>query len=171
MKMRIVVYLTAAGVALLLSNCATIVGGSRYVAHVVVVDKPNAKIVVNGEQKGNGSATFLVKRNTADKFSVKIQEQGCAEETFNYTSRIFRGWAFFGSIVGWTGVLTSSDGTWIPLPWGVVVDLATGAVWKPDVLEKGVSKEDYKNFRYSINYTGCQTKSGSETPDQPENQP
>lgn len=160
MKMKIVVCLAATVVAVLLSNCATIVGGSRYVAHVVVVDRPSATIVVNGEQKGHGSATFLVKRNSADKFSFTVQEQDCAKETYTYTSRTFRGWAFFGSIVGWTGVLSSSDGTWIPLPWGMVVDLATGAVWKPNVLEKGISKEDYKNFRYTINYTGCQTKSG-----------
>jgi hypothetical protein len=159
MKMKALVFFTATTAAVLLSNCATIVGGSRYIAHVVVADRPNAKIVINGEQKGNGSATFPVMRKTADKLVITVKEEGCPEETFRYTSKIFRGWAFFGSIVGWTGVYSSTDGTWIPLPFGVIVDLATGAVWKPDVTEKGVTKEDYKNFRYTINYTGCPTKS------------
>lgn len=158
MKKRFQICLGALALAVLLSNCATIVGGSNYIAKVVVVDKPNAKIVVNGEQKGIGNATFMAKRSMADKVSITVQEAGCAEQTFKYQSRVFRGWAFFGTIIGWTGVLTSSDGTWVPLPFGVVVDLATGAVWKPDDLEKGVSKIDYKNFLYSINYTGCEAK-------------
>lgn len=155
------IYLAAIGMAALFSSCATIVGGSRYVAHVVVVDKPSATIVVDGEEKGHGSATFLVKRNVADKLSIVVRQEGCAEQTFRYTTKEFRGGAFFGTIVGWTGVYASSDGTWIPLPFGVVVDLATGAVWKPNVMEKGVTKEDYKNFRYTINYTGCSTQSGN----------
>src|SRR5262245_50119378 len=104
MKIKSIICLALTAVAIFFSSCATIVGGSKYYAHVVVVDRPSAKITVNGEQKGNGSATFPVKRTMADKFSVTIQEQGCAAETFNYTSKVFRGAAFFGSIVGWTGV-------------------------------------------------------------------
>ena len=133
-----------------LSSCATIIGGSKYNAHIVVVDRPNAKIVYQGEVKGTGNATIKVKRNEANKFSFTVREDGCNEQQFSYTSRTFRGWAFVGTIVGWTGLIYG-----IPLPWGVAVDLATGAVWKPNDMEKGVSKEDYKNFKYQVNYTNC----------------
>jgi len=142
---------------ILLTSCATIIGGSKYNAHIVVADRPNAKIVYQGEVKGTGNATIKVKRNEANKFSFIVKEDGCNEQKYDYTSRTFRGWAFVGTIVGWTGVLNG-----IPLPWGVVTDLATGAVWKPNSMEKGVSKGDYKNFKYLVNYTNC-TQSKSET--------
>lgn len=135
---------------ILLSSCATIIGGSKYYAHIVVVDRPTAKIVYQGEVKGTGNATIKVKRTEANKFYFTVKEEGCNEQQYNYTSRTFRGWAFVGTIVGWTGLIQG-----IPLPWGVVTDLATGAVWKPNVMEKGVSKEDYKNFKYQVNYTNC----------------
>jgi len=142
---------------ILLTSCATIIGGSKYNAHIVVADRPNAKIVYQGEVRGTGNATIKVKRNEANKFSFIVKEDGCNEQKYDYTSRTFRGWAFVGTIVGWTGVLNG-----IPLPWGVVTDLATGAVWKPNSMEKGVSQEDYKNFKYLVNYTNC-TQSKSET--------
>ena len=39
-----------------------------------------------------------------------------------------------------------------------MVDAATGAWWKPDVSEKGVSKIDYDNFLYTINYNAIPKK-------------
>jgi hypothetical protein len=161
MSRKIMVYLMFVSLAVLFLQCATIVGGSRYIAHVTVPDRPKAKISYNGNQMGFGDARFLVKRNTADKFKITVQEPGCEEQTFQYYTREFRGAAFVGTILGWTGVLVS-NGTIIPIPWGVIVDLATGAVWKPNIMEPGVTKEDYKNFGYKINYTGCPTNGSNQ---------
>ncbi len=136
--------------AAFLNNCATIVGGSKYYAHVLVNGSPNAEIIYQGQSMGNGGATFRVNRNQANRFSLVIRERGCEEQKFSYHSRIFRGWALVGTLLGWTGV---SGG--VPIPWGLAVDLATGALWKPDIMEKGVSKYSHKNFGYLINYTGC----------------
>lgn len=133
--------------SILLPGCATIVGGSKYYAHVVV-DRSNAKIIYEGETMGTGSATFKVKRKDANKFSFSVKEEGSPEQKYNYTTRTFRGWSFAGTIILWTGMVNG-----VPLPWGVVLDLITGAVWKPDVRVKGVKKEDYKHFRYNVEYT------------------
>ena len=137
-----------------LSSCATIAGGSRYYAHVKVQDHPNAKIEYNEVVKGTGDAVFKTKRAQSNKFSLNIKEEGCEDETFNFTRRTFRGWAFAGTVVTWTGLIGN-----IPLPWGVVVDLSTGALWKPNINEKGVSKIDYKHFNYLIDYKGCKNSS------------
>lgn len=137
--------------ALFLSSCATIVGGSRYNAHIIVSRKPNAKIIYKGEVIGTGSATIKVKRNQADKFSFSVKEDGCNEQNYNYTDRTFRGWAFAGSILLWTGVTPNG----IPIPWGAVVDLATGAIWKPNTANEGLSKETYKTFVYEVKYASC----------------
>ena len=142
------------GISGIFSSCATIVGGSKYVARVQVPDHPNAKIQYQGNFQGTGVASFKVKRKNADKFSVTIKEDGCEDQTKNFTQRQFRGWAFFGTVVGWTGF---TKGSYIPLPFGVVVDLATGALWKPDVNEKGVVKVDYKHYLYQIDYSGCKS--------------
>ena len=129
--------------ALLFSGCATIVGGSKYTAHIVITDKPNAKIFHHGEFIGTGSAYINVKRNEANNLSFTVKEEACGEQKYNYVSRTFRGWAFAGTILTWSyGV-------------GLIMDLATGALWKPNVMEKGVSKENYKNFRYQVNYASC----------------
>jgi hypothetical protein len=133
--------------SLMLSGCATIIGGSNYNAHIVVVDNPNARITYKGEVVGTGSAVVKVNRTQANKFAFSVKQEGYGERIYNYNSRSFRGWAFVGSVLLWTGMYNG-----IPLPWGVAVDLATGALWKPNVMEQGVSKDDYKNFRYRVSY-------------------
>ncbi|MBN2614546.1 MAG: hypothetical protein JXR71_02525 [Bacteroidales bacterium] len=135
------------------SSCATIFGGSKYWAKVQVPDHPNAKIEYNGVYQGTGEASFMVKRKDADKVSVTVKEKGCTEQTSQFKQRTFRGWSFVGSLVCWTGMV---PGTPIPLPWGIAIDGATGAWWKPDVNEKGVMKQDYKHYIYQIHYSGCQ---------------
>lgn len=136
--------------AILFSGCATIIGGSRYYAHVIVVDYPDATISYKGNVKGNGYAAFKVPRKEANEFSVIVKEENCKEQTFDFTKRSFRGWALFGTITGWTGLING-----IPIPWGIAVDGMTGALWKPDITEKGVTKTDYKHYNYYIDYTGC----------------
>lgn len=145
----------------LLTSCATIIGGSKYYAHVVVTNNPNAKIIYNDEVKGIGSATFKVERKAANIFTFKVKEDGCPEQIYTYTSRSFRGWALAGTIIGWTGVIGG-----VPIPWGVGVDLATGALWKPNKLEKGISKETYKQFRYTVNYTASCSAKQADIPQQ-----
>ena len=140
------------GVAILFSNCATIIGGSRYNAKINVANDPNASIEYQGNVLGKGSASLKLKRSNAGNLSISIKKDGCSEEVKNFTRKELRGWAFFGSLVGWTGFI---PGTIIPIPWGIAIDAATGAMWKPDINEIGVSKVDYKNYVYTINYTGC----------------
>lgn len=131
------------------SNCATIVGGSKYYAHVKVPNHPNAKIEYNGEFQGNGDATFKVKRSKANQLAIDVQDTDCKNQTVNYTDRKFRGWAFAGTVIGWTG--------WVnfPIPWGVIVDFSTGALYKPDEADPSITKTDLNNYIYKIDYTGC----------------
>jgi hypothetical protein len=143
--------------SLLLSSCATIIGGSKYNAHVVINNRPNAKIMYQGEFRGTGTATFKVKRSDADKFSFLVKEDNCNEQQFAYKTKAFRGWAFAGTLITWTFLIKSTpqDAFGFPIPLGAVVDFATGALWKPSEKEKGVMKEDFKTFRYIVDYTGC----------------
>jgi len=143
---------------ILLSSCATIVGGSKYYAHVEVDQNPNATITYKGSFKGKGNAIFRAPRREVDKFTVTVKEENCQEQTFNYKAKTFRGWSFLGTIVTWTSVTASG----IPLPWGVAVDASTGAFFKPSVLENGINKLDYKNYQYKINYTGCQVSESNQ---------
>jgi len=149
--MKINILLLAA-LVVLFASCATICGGSKYNATVIVKDRTDALISYQGLQRGNGTATFLVRRKEADKFAFSVKVADCKEQQFFYRSRTFRGWAFVGTIVGWTGYI---GGYYIP--WGVFTDLGTGALWKPNVNEQGVIKLDYKNFAYPVTYTGCPT--------------
>ncbi len=137
------------------SGCATIAGGSRYNAQVSVPKRPNAQISYNGAWVGTGTATVSHKRNEANRLVFTVREEGCPEQTYQYTSRSLRGFALVGTLVTWTGLVQG-----IPIPWGLGVDLLSGALWKPNVDEPGVSKVNYKNFRYTLPYAGC----GDQTP-------
>lgn len=125
-----------------------------YYAKVRVPNYPDAEIYYKGYDEGKGEVSFKVPRRDADKFTVVIQKKGCLTETRHFVLRQFRGWSFLGTLVTFTGITKSSG---IPLPFGVAVDGATGAWWKPDINEKGVSKEDYKHYMYRVDYTGCST--------------
>ena len=131
-----------------LTSCATIVGGSRYNAHIQVANNPNANIYYQGGIVGTGYAVVKVKRKDADKFQFDVQQEGKQKQTYRYNSRTLRGGALAGTILGWTGIVPPG----IPIPWGVAVDGITGAWWKPNVSENGVLKQNYKNFRYIVSY-------------------
>lgn len=130
------------------SGCATIVGGSKYSADVMVDDHPDADIFYNGRQYGKGFADIRIPRKEADKLTFTVKKDGCENQDFKYVSRKLRGWAIVGTIFTWTG-------NPIPIPYGLIVDLATGAVYKPDTSEPGVRKDNYKRFEYTLDYTGC----------------
>ena len=132
-----------------------IVGGSKYYAKVQVVEHPNAGIYVKNRLEGKGNASFLVRRKDANKFTLTIKKEGCEDQTFKYQKRALRGWSIFGTIVGFT-FGNVADG--IILPIGIIVDVANGAIWKPDLGEAGITKLDYKHYSYNIDYTGCKTQ-------------
>lgn len=121
------------------TSCATICGGARYNATVVVPDHPLAKITVNGEYKGEGVATFKHARRDASDLRITIEEDNCEPETTYFKSRKFRGWAFVGTLI-------------VDQIEGIIIDASTGAWWKPDIKEPGVTKIDYDNYRYTIPY-------------------
>ena len=110
--------------------------------------------MVNGQFVGRGEAVVSVKRKLANQFSFTVESDECERETYRYNTRTFRGWSFFGSLIFWTGATSSG----LPLPFGIVLDGATGAWWKPNVNESGVYKKSLKNFEYKVNYFGCENK-------------
>jgi len=142
---RIVYAAVAIACSLSFTHCATICGGSKYYAHVVVNDKPNAKIMYEGYLEGTGKAVISVKRADAKRFAFTVQQEGCSEQRYQFKSRTFRGWALAGTLLTWT---------YGPIPIGAIVDLSTGALWKPNVHERGIKKMDFKNFRYNVDYSG-----------------
>lgn len=128
---------------LLFSSCATIVGGAKYNARVRVPDHPNAKISINGQYRGNGEASMLINRKEANMVNVTVQEGEDEPQTTIFSGRRFRaGTLIFDLLLGWVP----------PIPVGVIVDAATGAWWKPDERELGVTKVDTDNYLYTITY-------------------
>lgn len=138
---------------LLVSSCGVIIGGSKYYAHVTVENHPKAEISFEGKSQGVGTVDFLAQRKYADLFSISVKEPGCREQVFDFTEKSFRGWSLVGTLATWTGGVGG-----IPVPWGLMVDGASGSFWKPDIYEEGVSKIDYQNYHYNLNYTGCEDK-------------
>jgi len=136
--------------AILFSSCGVIIGGSNYYAHVTVENHPEAVISFEGESQGSGTASFSAPRRKADSFSIKVKEPGCKEQVFDFTEKKYRGWTLAGSVVTGVGLIAS-----VPVPFGLMVDGATGSLWKPSINEAGVSEIDFKNYHYNINYTGC----------------
>ncbi|MGC4020871.1 MAG: hypothetical protein QM734_02475 [Cyclobacteriaceae bacterium] len=83
-------------------NCATICGGSRYNANILVNGRPTAQILYNGALVGNGSASIKVNRKDANKLVLTVKDEGCQDQSFKYTSRTFRGWALVGTVFTFT---------------------------------------------------------------------
>lgn len=136
-------------------GCAVIVGGSKYNAIVKVEGGESPTIYYKGNKVGTGSAVVKIPRKDADKLVFAVKEDECEEQQFSFTSRKFRGWAFVGSL--FTFSIITNDG--IPIPVGSAVDLALGANWKPNSEEIGIQKLDYKNFQYTLDYSGCKSES------------
>lgn len=140
--------------SLLHSSCATICGGSKYNAHIVVNNKPDAKIFYKGKEIGRGNATVVTKRMDANRFSFSVKQGDCEEEQYYFKSRTFRGWAFVGSIFTWTVLVNG-----VPIPVGPIIDLTNGSLWKPNVYEQNIVKQNYKNYKYAVEYTkSCATQ-------------
>ena len=133
------------------TSCATVFGGSTYNAHVSVKDHPNAVIKHNGVMQGTGSAVIVAKRVKANQFIISVQDGNCPMKTDTFIGRSFRTGAFIASLLLATSVTTIG----IPIPWGIGIDLLTGSLWKPNDREVNVTKTDYRNFNYEIDYSSC----------------
>jgi hypothetical protein len=145
--------------AILFTSCATLLGGGTYDAHVVVnKNHPNAEIIYQGKTRGYGTAIFKVPRSEANDFSFVVREEGCPEQTYSYKFRTFRVGAFLGSVLVWTGIGVATSG--IVIPCGPIVDFASSAIWKPSVVEAGVSQENNKTFRYLVDYDHLPSNTG-----------
>ena len=141
----------------LLSSCATIIGGAKYRAQIVVPNHSEAKIHLNGKYLDEGSAFTKIKRQDAGKLNFKVEEEGFESQKFSFRSTKFRGGAFAGSLIsGLLTRLTFTNGTTVtsyPFPIQLFIDLANySSLMKPDKSENGVSKIDYKNYKYTLNY-------------------
>lgn len=135
-------------IAIFATSCATVFGGSNYNANVSVKDHPNAVIKHNGVMQGTGAAVIIAKRVRANNFIISVQDGNCPMKTDTFIGRSFRTGAFIASIILATGSI-------IPIPWGGAIDFITGSVWKPNDIEVGVTKTDYRNFNYEIDYSSC----------------
>lgn len=140
-------FLVACVITLSLSSCATIFGGAKYNAEVIVEDHPKAQIHYNGQFIGTGRGVVKIERKNANKIFFIVKEDGKKEQNFAYQRRVFRGWSFVGTVLEWTSYTNG-----LFFPWGVVLDGLTGSWWKPDENEDGIVKIDYDNFRYFLKY-------------------
>lgn len=155
MKRLLFVFLSLVAFTLSFSSCATIVGGAKYNARVKVPDHPNAKISINGQYRGNGEASMLINRKEANMVNVTVQDGDDEPQTTVFNGRKFRaGTLIFDLLLGWVP----------PIPVGVIVDAATGAWWKPDENEFGVSKIDTDNYLYTITYKPSTKKPNTTNP-------
>lgn len=132
-----------------------------------MTDKPAARIYYKGALLGTGSSSLKIPRKDANKLSFKVIQEGCPEQQFNYTTRGFRGWALVGSFI--TFSIPTPIG--IPFPLGNIVDLATGAYFKPEKSDPSIRKVDYNNYHYNLDYSLCNVKRPNVSPDRMESKP
>ena len=62
-----------------LSNCGVMFGGSKFSGSIIAKDHPNAKIYVNGNNIGQGTAVGLFPRNRP--LTVELKQEGCEPES------------------------------------------------------------------------------------------
>jgi hypothetical protein len=126
--------------SVLMSSCATIVGGRTYVADVVVVDQPDVTIYIDGALAGKGAVTFEQKRK--DRLNVTVKKDDCKPESENFS-------------IETRPLLLTFD---LINVIGLVVDFGTGAIYRPDFrVDPQVEKIHYDRYRYNIYYDGCKT--------------
>ncbi|MEQ8909509.1 MAG: SHOCT domain-containing protein [Vicingaceae bacterium] len=140
----------------LLSSCATVFGGRKYNAMVKVEDNSQAEIYYNGQKIGTGSGSVQVPRSQANKLVFKLKQDGCPDQDIRFHSRQTRGWALAGSIV--------SDILLFPFVINNVVDIATGAYFKPYDGNPSIIQLSDDIFSYQLEYTSCPTEPSRGTP-------
>ena len=122
------------------SSCGVMFGGSKFSGSIIAQDHPNAKIYVNGNQIGKGSAIGLYPRNRP--LTVELKQEGCETRTQTFDNT-FRTGNFILSLLMWGLV-------------GIGIDLGTGASYKPDHKSNpSVEKTTIKNFTFNVTYPDC----------------
>lgn len=123
-----------------LSNCGVMFGGSKFSGSIIAKDHPNAKIYVNGNNIGQGTAVGLFPRNRP--LTVELKQDGCESKTQTFDNT-FRTGNFILSLFSWGLV-------------GILVDLGTGASYKPDHKSNpAIQQMSTKNFLFAVDYSGC----------------
>lgn len=138
MMKKIILFVGLITITSLLSSCGVMFGGSKYNENIKVLEHPKAEIFANGEKIGVGEVTKSFKRN--NDLKIEVKQDGCEPKTQNFPN-IFRTGNFILSVVSWG----------IP---GIVVDLASGAAYKPDHKDNNsVEKISTKEFNFNIDYS------------------
>lgn len=137
--MKTVIAMLVASV--LFSSCAVMFGGSKYNAQISVKDHPKAKIMINGIERGKGSATLLLPRK--DNLNLTIQEEDCDDVNLVYPKELRATFAL-DLLTGW----------YLFIP-ALIVDFATGATYRPDLDTPNVTRLNMKTYQYQVVYTGC----------------
>ena len=123
-----------------LTSCGVMFGGSKYQGTIVVKDRPNTDIFVDGQKIGTGTTTKLFNRNKP--LVLTLEEKGCETQTVTY-DKAFRTGNFILSAISW-GLI------------GIGVDLGTGASYKPDHNgNPSIQKVSTKNFIFNVDYSKC----------------
>ena len=140
--LNFVKYTSFIAMIIFFNSCGLMFGGSKYMGKIEVKNKPNAEIVWNGNTIGKGSAEFLFPRQ--ENLRLEIKQEGCPTKNVVFPNK-FRTGNFILSVVSWSLL-------------GGVLDLATGAAYKPDNDIPGVIQNNTKSFAFNINYTECDKK-------------
>jgi hypothetical protein len=122
----------------LLNSCGVIFGGSQYKGTIVAKDHPNAEIYANGKKIGTGRATALFPRDK--ELQVELREAGCETKTQTFGTS-FRTGNFILSVVSW-GLFS-------------LIDIGTGASYKPDRKNPAIKKESTKDFTFTVDGPNC----------------
>jgi len=139
MKNRISIVALLLSMTVVLNSCGVMFGGSKYQGTIIAKDHPNAEIYVDGKKLGNGQATALFPRDQA--LTVELREPGCETKTQTFSNK-FRTGNFILSVFSWGLV-------------GLIVDLSSGASYKPDHKNPAVKKESTKNYTFTVDGPTC----------------
>ena len=137
------------------TSCATFFGGNKFYAEVNILDHPDATIFYEEQFRGTGDATFKVKRKKAQFLTFTVKKDGCLTQKKTYSGIKARADQIYLNAIYNTYMLLVYPPAVIPSLLGITVDFISGALWKPDINQKGVYKINYDKYRYEINYTGC----------------
>ena len=139
MKKRISISALLLSMTILLNSCGVMFGGSKYQGTIIAKDHPNAEIYANGKKLGNGTATALFPREK--NLIVELKEPGCETKTQTFGTS-FRTGNFILSVFSF-GLI------------GLVVDLGTGASYKPDRKNPAIEKNSTKDFTFTVDGPNC----------------
>lgn len=116
-KCYFIIFMHVIASSILLSSCASILGGSRDVSRVHNGTPANAKVYYNGNYVGNAPLNVKVPKNARQGNSkIEIRADGYETATINLTRKVS---------VGFTILDICTGGIWL------AIDFATGNIYKP----------------------------------------